>query len=53
MVQNEYIQRYLRSALAHPNADKLLVQYDPGEQIDAGNIGGKQSQCICGKEHVQ
>lgn len=44
---------YTRNALAHPDADELLVQYHPGEQIDAGNIGGKQSQCIRGEEHVQ
>lgn len=37
----------------HPDADKLIVKYDPREQVHAAHVDGEQSQRVCGHEDAE
>jgi len=51
-LQNKSSKRSHREA-AYSDSDELLVEDDPGEQVDAGHVGGKQGHHVCRQEDSQ
>lgn len=37
----------------HPDADELIVQYDPGQQVHATHVDGEQGQGVGGHEYAE
>lgn len=37
----------------HPDADELIVQYDPGQQVHAAHVDGEQGQRVGGHEYTE